>query len=77
MRSALRRKSSCRVCGRSSAGEFCEFHAEAVKRLKEHFEVWRERKGTSWEEYLREILKNEMVGVWVKEVAEYLIRESQ
>ncbi|MBC7112567.1 MAG: hypothetical protein H5T34_00860 [Candidatus Methanomethyliales bacterium] len=60
-----------------SERELCDFHAEAVRRIKEHFEVWKQRKGICWKDYLREITRNERTGVWVKEAAEYLIRESR
>ncbi|TDA39891.1 MAG: hypothetical protein DSO08_01005 [Candidatus Methanomethylicota archaeon] len=70
-------KNRCRICSVPSEREFCDFHAEAIKRVKEHFEVWKQRKGICWRDYLREIMKNEKAGVWVKEAAEYLIRESQ
>lgn len=55
-------------------GEYCIFHNEALSRLKEHFEVWKGRKGLTWEEYLREVASNNMTGEWVREVAKYLLR---
>lgn len=77
MMSAPPRKNSCKVCGRPSGGEFCDLHLEAIRRLKEHFEIWKERKGIGWKDYLMEISKNERTGGWVKEAADYLIRENR
>jgi len=77
MRIARREESSCKICGRASGREFCDFHEEAIKKLREHFEVWKERKGVSWEGYLREVARNEKTGEWVREVAKYFIKESR
>ncbi|MCX8182254.1 MAG: hypothetical protein N3D12_03975 [Candidatus Methanomethyliaceae archaeon] len=77
MKNAPLRKNICKICGRVSTKEFCEFHEEALRRLKEHFQIWKERKCIGWEDYLIEILKNERTGSWIKEVAEHLIRESR
>ncbi len=77
MKVAHRRRDNCKVCGRPSDEEFCRYHAEAFKRVNEHFEVWKERKGVAWEDYLREVAKNENTGKWVREVVEYLLRGSR
>ncbi|MBC7127251.1 MAG: hypothetical protein ABC585_06840 [Candidatus Methanosuratincola petrocarbonis] len=70
----------CKICGGEwrSDGELmegiCNRHAEAERRLKEHFKVWAERTGIEWHEYLEAIVKNERTGKLVKEAAIYLLR---
>jgi hypothetical protein len=39
------------------------------------FRVWAAASNVSWMEYLVEIQKNSLTGVWAKEVAKYLIEE--
>jgi hypothetical protein len=39
------------------------------------FRVWAAASNVSWMEYLFEIQKNSLTGVWAKEVAKYLIEE--
>ncbi|MGQ9759535.1 MAG: hypothetical protein ACUVQ5_03060 [Candidatus Methanomethylicaceae archaeon] len=77
MRSAPRREGSCKICSRSALGEFCGFYREAIKRLREHFEIWKSRKGLTWEDYLKEVASNSRSGKWVREAAEYLLTGSQ
>lgn len=60
----------CKICGRGDG--ICDRHAEAEKRLLEHFKVWTERTGLGLTEYLDVIIKNERTGKSVKEAAIYL-----
>jgi hypothetical protein len=39
--------------------------------------VWQKAKPISWSQYLVEIQKNSLTGVWAKEVAKYLIEEEE
>jgi hypothetical protein len=41
-------------------------------RITRHYEVWRERKGLKWRDYLKEISENDSAGMWVREAAIYL-----
>lgn len=62
----------CAICGTESKGELCKGHAEAERRVREHFRVWSERMQVTWEEYLEMIERNEFSGKWVREVVRYL-----
>ncbi len=62
----------CAVCGGAAGGELCELHLEAKKRLERHFEVWRERMGVGWQDYLKRVQGNPATGSAVKEVAAHL-----
>jgi len=63
----------CAVCGGAAGGELCELHLEAKKRLERHFEVWRERMGVGWQDYLKRVQGNPAPGSAVKDVAAYLM----
>jgi hypothetical protein len=39
------------------------------------FRIWESALSISWKQYLEEIQKNSLTGVWAKDVAEYLIEE--
>jgi hypothetical protein len=43
--------------------------------VQEKFKVWKAASNASWMEYLAEIQKNSLTGVWAKEVAKHLIEE--
>ena len=68
---------SCRICGRRAKSEFCKRHEEAYKSILEVYREWREAMSISWREYLEEIVKNPYSGRWVKDVASYLLAESE
>jgi predicted metal-binding protein len=64
----------CKVCDRETGKkEFCPSHLTAHENLTESYEIWRKALKIPWEEYLKEIKKNPLTGVWAKEVADYLI----
>ena len=50
-------------------------HSKAYRYILDKFRVWESALNVSWREYLIEIQKNSLTGVWAKEVAEYLIEE--
>jgi len=68
----------CKICCRDSEeNSFCQLHSKAFKNVQEKFRVWEAASNASWMEYLAEIQKNSLTGVWAKEVAKYLIEEEQ
>lgn len=63
----------CKICGRKSESEFCGLHEQAHANLLKKYDAWKKAMNVSWTEYLEEIQKNPYAGVWVKEVAKYLL----
>jgi len=63
----------CRICDRKSTGELCELHEEACTNLQKKYESWERALEISWDEYLEEMQTNPYAGLWVKEVARYLL----
>lgn len=43
--------------------------------MVEKFLVWESALDVSWEQYLVEIQKNSLTGLWAKDVAKHLIKE--
>jgi len=70
-----RNDSTCPICSRASDGGLCRFHEEGTKRLVKHYEVWKERTGASWEDYLRMVSANELSGEWSRESARHLLEK--
>jgi hypothetical protein len=67
---------NCKLCRRDSEENgFCQFHSKALKNVLLKFKVWTAALSISWMQYLVEIQKNSLTGVWAKEVAKYLIEE--
>jgi hypothetical protein len=67
---------NCKLCSRDvHENGFCPLHSKAYKNIQEKFRVWAIASNVSWKEYLVEIQKNSLTGVWAKEVAKYLIEE--
>jgi hypothetical protein len=67
---------NCKLCNRdASENGFCSMHSKAYRNILDKFRVWESALNVSWSEYLIEIQKNSLTGVWAKEVAEYLIEE--
>lgn len=67
----------CKICDRKSEDEYCDYHGKAYSNIERKFEKWSRALGLSWEEYLREIIRNEYTGIWAKEVADYLLSDKQ
>ena len=65
-------ESRCVLCVRKVIQEkYCEYHYEAMRSLRDHYEVWKIRYGEiSWYDYLTRFLKINHTGKWVKEVIE-------
>jgi hypothetical protein len=67
---------NCRICTRDAEENgFCQLHSKAYKNVVDKFRVWEAASQVSWMEYLVEIQKNSLTGVWAKEVAKHLIEE--
>ena len=69
----------CKLCSRETKSEskYCELHDRAHANIVKKFETWKKASGASWEEYLNELVKNSFTGVWVKEVAEQLLKKER
>lgn len=65
-------ESKCILCVRKAIQEkYCEYHDEAVRSLRDHYEVWKNSYGEiSWYDYLSRLQKIKYTGKWVKEVIE-------
>ena len=65
-------ESKCVLCVRKVIQEkYCEYHYEAVRSLRGHYEVWKSPYGEiSWYDYLTRLQKIKHTGKWVKEVIE-------
>jgi hypothetical protein len=67
---------NCKLCCREAQENgFCPLHSKAYRNIEEKFKVWQAASGVSWSQYLVEIQKNSLTGVWAKEVAKHLIEE--
>jgi hypothetical protein len=53
----------------------CQYHASALRNLREAYEKWTEALEISWEEYLEQVYDLDDAGIWVKEVIEHLRTE--
>ena len=65
-------ESKCTLCARRVIQEkYCEYHYEALRSLRDHYEVWKSRYGEiSRYVYLTRLRKIKYTGKWVKEVIE-------
>ncbi len=69
----------CLLCTRQCApsSTLCVYHLSAKKNLESGYAQWNEAYGgVTWKEYLRRIGQSAETGLWVKEVAEWLSKES-
>lgn len=67
---------SCKVCSRQADETgFCTYHSKALQSIHEKFTCWETALGVSWRQYLVEIQKNSLTGLWAKDVVKYLIEE--
>lgn len=66
----------CKICGREAVENgFCALHARAYRNLLEKFSVWERAANVSWSQFLVDVQKNSLTGLWAKDVAKYLIVE--
>ena len=67
---------NCKVCCRDAEEDgFCQLHSKAYINILEKFRVWEAALNITWCQYLVDIQKNSLTGVWAKDVANYLIEE--
>ena len=65
----------CKICNRDAEeNAYCSLHLRAYRNIIDKFEVWKQASDISWNEYLIEIQKNSLTGVWAKEVIKDLIK---
>ncbi len=66
-------KRYCSICRRfADESGFCIFHRVAYENIVNEFEKWR-KFGFDWMDYLRKIMTLKLTGVYVKEVAYYIL----
>jgi len=69
----------CKVCSREAQTQplsrYCELHQKAYESLLEKFEAWKKASNIEWNDYLLQVAKNQLTGIWAKEVAESLLSE--
>lgn len=68
----------CVICERSGYDtiddiQLCEPHLTAYKNLKHWYEVWRQKLGISWNDYLKRLSKINYLGNFSKDVVKYLL----
>jgi len=67
----------CEVCSREVQAQpqskYCELHQKAYENLQKKFEAWKKASNIDWKEYLNEVGKNPLTGIWAKEVAESIL----
>lgn len=70
----------CKACSREAQmqppSKYCELHQKACENIQEKFEVWKKASSIDWKDYLQEIAKNQLTGIWAKEVAEIMLSEN-
>ena len=65
----------CKLCSRDAVKNgFCDLHSMAYDNVVRGYEAWKKALEISWKDYLREIVKNPLTGMWAKEVAEHLMK---
>ena len=57
--------------------EYCELHQKAYENIQRKFEEWKSALNIEWREYLNELVRNQLTGIWVKEVAENLLSSKE
>jgi len=68
----------CKICNREAQDKgYCYLHSKVYLNIIEKFSVWQKASDVSWREYLLQIQKNSLTGLWAKEVAKYLIEEEE
>jgi DNA topoisomerase-1 len=66
----------CIICKRAVDEKgFCMFHHIAYEKILKGYEKWKTF-NFNWHEYLRKLIKLKSTGVYVKEVAEYLLKNA-
>lgn len=76
----LKPQNKCILCNREASDDrgLCIYHAKALDNIRMTYEEWKKiLPHITWQQYLEKIAKMKNVGVWVKEVAKYLIENPQ
>lgn len=71
---------TCRLCGRKVRSEegYCSYHRGAHVALRAGFSRWRDAYGRlTYEQYLERLLERPETGIWVREIAERELKNSQ
>jgi len=67
----------CKICKREAQSQaqnsYCELHLRAYENLQRKFQDWKKAFDIEWKNYLQEVAKNPLTGIWAKEVAESLL----
>lgn len=68
----------CPICFRQSMNgtELCEYHEEALTRLRAAFAEWEKALGVGWIDYLSLVYRTQELGLWVREIVAYLTSRS-
>jgi len=65
----------CKICNRAAEeNTYCSLHLNAYRNIMNKFDAWKQASDIVWNEYLIEIQKNSLTGVWAKEVIKDLIK---
>ena len=70
---------TCRLCKRECApsSTLCKYHLAAKRSVESAYTQWNEAYGgITWKDYLQKVSQNAETGLWAKEVAELLSKES-
>lgn len=70
---------ACRLCRRECApsSTLCKYHLAAKRSVESAYRRWNEAYGgIAWKDYLQKVSQNTETGLWAKEVAELLSKES-
>lgn len=65
----------CLLCNREIYDNgLCIYHAKALSKLRETYDIWRNVLGLTWQEYLVKLSKLKSTGEWVKDVINALLK---
>ncbi|MDF1537820.1 MAG: hypothetical protein P1Q69_02840 [Candidatus Thorarchaeota archaeon] len=69
--------SECPICKRKAVrdGSFCEYHELASDNVHSAFETWNVAIPIKWETYLLQLVDEENLGKFAREIVEYLIQQ--
>ena len=70
---------ACRLCKRECApsSTLCKYHLAAKRSVESAYTQWKEAYGgITWKDYLQRVSQDAETGLWAKEVAELLSKES-
>lgn len=66
-------KCSIPTCRREvHENSLCKYHYEALKKLRDSYEEWYQRKNITYKEYLRKLLNMKSTGMFIRDVIEHV-----